>query len=446
MPEPDLTRQLQWWRTPATVSGTGWHRVPTDRVPAPGKGSHTSFRALALFTCILLLAPQQWFPVLAPLRIALLAALVAVLAHVGGRLASNQRVLRFDPPLTTAALLAGWAVLMVPFSLWPGGSVAYLMEVYFKTLVVFALLANVINSLDRLRSICWLLVVLAVPLALTTLMNFLGGNSFGSSGRVTGYASALTENPNDMALMLNLILPFAIALFLVSRGGWVRLFLGVVVGLLVAAVILTFSRAGFLTLSVVLLCWLWKLRDSREWLWGATLFLVILMSVPLLPASYFDRIGSIVSIEEDSSGSAQVRMSDMKAALKLGLSNPVRGAGIGMNALAMNAARGVTWTEIHNVYLQYLIELGIPGLLLFLLFFRHCLASAAAVVKKARNNPEMPVLFRLAQAVHVSLLAFAVAAMFHPVAYHFYFYYIAGLAAALPEVYRQQLVSGASKA
>ena len=39
-------------------------------------------------------------------------------------------------------------------------------------------------------------------------------------------------------------------------------------------------------------------------------------------------------------------------------------------------------------------------------------------------------LFLLAEGIQVSLFAFAIAALFHPVAYHFYFYYIAGLALA----------------
>jgi hypothetical protein len=44
-----------------------------------------------------------------------------------------------------------------------------------------------------------------------------------------------------------------------------------------------------------------------------------------------------------------------------------------------------------------------------------------------------PVLY-LSEAIRVSLLAFAVAAMFYPVAYEFFFYYIAGLAIALCQV------------
>ena len=39
-------------------------------------------------------------------------------------------------------------------------------------------------------------------------------------------------------------------------------------------------------------------------------------------------------------------------------------------------------------------------------------------------------MFLLAEGIPVSLIAFAVAAFFHPVAYHHYFYYVAGLALA----------------
>jgi hypothetical protein len=40
-------------------------------------------------------------------------------------------------------------------------------------------------------------------------------------------------------------------------------------------------------------------------------------------------------------------------------------------------------------------------------------------------------------AVEVSLVAFAVAGMFHPVGYNFYFYIIAGLAVALGTLHKR---------
>jgi hypothetical protein len=42
--------------------------------------------------------------------------------------------------------------------------------------------------------------------------------------------------------------------------------------------------------------------------------------------------------------------------------------------------------------------------------------------------------------VQVSLVAFAVAAMFHPIAYQFYFFSIAGLAVALRNACRAEIV------
>ena len=43
-------------------------------------------------------------------------------------------------------------------------------------------------------------------------------------------------------------------------------------------------------------------------------------------------------------------------------------------------------------------------------------------------------LTRVAGAARISLIAFAVSACFYPVAYHAYFYYVAGLALAVRQV------------
>jgi hypothetical protein len=51
-------------------------------------------------------------------------------------------------------------------------------------------------------------------------------------------------------------------------------------------------------------------------------------------------------------------------------------------------------------------------------------------------------LFYLAEGIQLSLLAFAVAAFFHPVGYHVYFYYLAGLAVALKNVWATHEAKG----
>ncbi len=146
-------------------------------------------------------------------------------------------------------------------------------------------------------------------------------------------------------------------------------------------------------------------------------------------------MSTITDIQADPQGSAQARWMDMNAAADYVVRNPIVGAGIGMNVLALNEERGVAWVPVHNVYLQYAVDLGIPGLVLFLLLLRGCIKSATCVQRRCAGVAAFRELFYLAEAVQVSLIAFAVAALFHPVAYHFYFYYIAGLAIAVKGVY-----------
>ena len=43
--------------------------------------------------------------------------------------------------------------------------------------------------------------------------------------------------------------------------------------------------------------------------------------------------------------------------------------------------------------------------------------------------------------MHISLVAFTVAAFFHPIAYQFYFFCLAGLAVALVNAYRAEVAA-----
>ena len=134
-------------------------------------------------------------------------------------------------------------------------------------------------------------------------------------------------------------------------------------------------------------------------------------------------MSTITNVEADRTGSAQERISDMIIAGKTILANPIIGAGMGMNMLVMREARG-GWLGVHNVYLEHALDLGLIGLGIFLVLLWSCLRVVADIQRTA-SSPE---LVCFAQGLQVSLMAYATAAMFHPVSYQYYFYYIAGLA------------------
>jgi len=335
--------------------------------------------------------------------------------------------------------LAGWAIVTVPFSIWPGGSVAFLTGQYFKTLAIFWLLSHTAVTLLRLRQVAWSLSLMAVGLAMFTIYNYASGvfiDQAANQDRVVGNEGALTKNPNDLALMVNIIIPLTAALLLSSMHAAVRATLLGMLALEGLTVILTFSRGGFLTLGAIILVYMWKLRRRAERVWMYGLLVVVLLCVPLLPSTYFDRMSTIIHTEADSTGSAGERWTDMMIAMKHAFSSPIVGAGVGMNVLAMNEARGGGWRPVHNVFLELTLDLGVPGVLVFVALLVACLKSTIQVQQRAARAPDMKTLGQLAEGIQISLLAFTLAALFHPVSYHPYFYYLAALALAAHAVSR----------
>src|SRR5216684_4989719 len=386
-----------WWRRLPVASGPLLPARPQRRrSPVP-------FAAVVCFTLVLLLAPQAIFPALEPLHLALVAATVAIGGHLWDRTRHGEPLLTPSREVWLALALLAWSLFTAPLSYWPGGSIALLFGDFIKSVAIFWLLSEVVDTRSKLQKLAAALTALAVPLAATAVRNYISGDFIDA-----GPQREIQRRPLARAVLLG-----AIALDVV-------------------AVVATFSRTGFLTLATLLAGYLWKLgrRAERVWAFGA-LGVGLFCLLFFLPAGYFSHLGTIANVSGDPTGSAQARLQDMIAAAKWALANPLFGAGLGMNVLALNEARGATWRHVHNVYLEHAADLGLPGLLLFLLLFAGCMASVGRVQQRLQATGAAPDLFHLAEGIQLSLAGFAVAAFFHPVAYNFYFSYIGGLALAV---------------
>jgi len=226
----------------------------------------------------------------------------------------------------------------------------------------------------------------------------------------------------------------------ISKQPWLRLVAIGVLMLSVAAVIVTFSRAGFITLAVIALATFAAM--VRRGALGAAVIVVFLAlgAVVLTPDQYFSRLATITNIDADTTGSAQGRWDDYFVSLEYIRMHPVTGAGLGQDLLALNATRGhSTWRSVHNAYLQAAVDLGLPGMALLLALLLASFANARRVRRAAMRRTELGDLAVMATGVHVSLLAFSVAAFFHPIAYQFYFFCLAGLAVALVNAHRAEV-------
>ena len=425
-----------WWRHRVAAIGPA---VDAQAFVAPHQGGAVPFWSLMAFTTLLLLSPQSFVPALGALHLPLLCALLAASTYIMGRTRRGLPILGARQELRIAGMLAAWAVLTIPLSLWPGGSVTFFFAIFFKALIVFWLLTGVVDTPARLRKAVWILSLIAVPLSISAVRGFFSGafraqELTNGLDRISGYNGSLTGNPNDLALMLNLILPLTIALFLCVRRLPLKLLLAGLVVLDMVAVVATFSRAGFLALGVIGISYLILLFKRGQKALAMGVIAAALVSTAFVPSSYYERLSTITNIQADTTNSAQNRLRDNIIAVKYVATHPVVGAGIGMNILALNNARGADWTKVHNVYLEYAVDLGLPGVGIFVFLMYTIVRKLRRASRDIAGNPALEEVRTLLQGLGVSLAGFILSAVFYPDAYQFYFYYIAGLATAATSI------------
>src|SRR5262245_25742325 len=267
-----------WWRRPASRPAF----EPGRAIRRDKAGGGVAFWALMIFMSILFLSPQSAFPALATFRIALLVACVAAIAHFLDRSAAGRPISLVTREMKIAACLLGWAIVTVPFSFWPGGSVEVVSDQFLKSLMLFWLIANTVSTVWRLKQFAWGLALLSIPIAATALLNYLSGTFMPGTNRIAGYDAPLTANPNDLALTLNLTIPFILGLLWLTRTLFLRAVLLAILMLNVTAVVITFSRAGFLTLAVIFMVTVSRLLRSRKRAWGIAFLALLPLCIPLL--------------------------------------------------------------------------------------------------------------------------------------------------------------------
>ena len=408
-----------------------------------------AYTGLMAFTTLLFFRPQDVLPALAPLHLAEIAALVALAALMFGRLSRGLPITRTPPELFGVAALGAVIIVTAPFSIWPGGALGTFSDLYVKVLLIFLLMANTLTSARRVEQFTWLIVVALAYLAMRAVIDYGRGVNLVENGRVRGAVGGILGNPNDLALNLVSVLPLAITFALRPGRQSLRWFAAVSVVFMVAATVVTQSRGGTLGLAIVFLIFAVKLLRRRPGLvFGGAL--VIAMAVPMLPASYLNRIHSIFEPELDDTGSREARRILMQEAAAAFAANPLAGVGAGQfkNYDAQN--REVAWRESHNVILQIAAELGVLGLACF--FFvvaRGFMAPAQArkLLRRLRQTEQsrewrgVPLpeadratLDAIQLAMSASVAGWFVSAQFGSVGYNWTFYYVLGLAIAPREI------------
>lgn len=414
-----------------------------ERAPAPRQERSVPFWGLMMFTFVLFVAPQSFVPGLGALMPAKLAMAVAIVAY----LVSGRRF-PVTPTVQWGIAFVAFAIISIPMGFWPGGSIDVFFDLLGKSLVVFLLIASVVDTPRRLKILMTSMIGFGMVAAVYAILQYRSGDLDPTGQRIAGFQSPLATNPNDLALTLNILLGLGLGLLPIVRGGWRRLLLLGAMAILMAGIVATFSRGGFLTLGVVGVIWAVRAARTRGIQAIAGVALVAIVLAFAVPSEYVGRLTTIFDSDADETGSSSERWEVMGTALGYIGERPLFGFGLG-NSRHVTVVRGGPDREAHNAYLKAGAELGVGGMVVYTLFVGSAFVAARRVRRRLMRHPDGVETAHLAGGVEMAVVAFAVGALFSPVPYHFYFYYPAGLAVALTamatriEAEREEAVSEA---
>jgi O-antigen ligase len=432
--------------------------IPKPAVP-PGRADW-AWRGLLGFTTVLFLRPQDQFAPVEALHLAELFAVIGIVAMVLSRVTRGLTAIRITPEVLGVFAFGAAMLLSIPTSYWPGGSLHVFLDIYIKVLLIFVLLAHSLDRPERLDRLTFLIVLYSGYIALRAVIDGVRGTRLIEGDRVAGAVSGIFGNPNDLAMNMVVFLPFALVWAFRAKAPAVkRGAAAVCAGLMLAAIVFTRSRGGTLGLVVMMMTLTLGSIRLKPSIAAATIA-ALLLAVPLVPKSYWERMSSITDASKDPTGSRQARIDLLEEAWTVFLDHPVIGIGLGQFVNYEPDKRRAAWSRArvtHNAPLQVATELGIVG---FVPFCYLIVSGARAAVEARRRATggatrrgsrarfglghrhtiapayEDERLVAGATAVGPSLVGWFVCAFFASVALSWTLYYVLAIAAATRDVAR----------
>ena len=367
---------------------------------------------------------QELFPVLAPLRLGLVALVVNALVLLATLDLTDFRFkMRILPQPRLLFVILVLALLTVPFSVWPGGSWGFISNSYLKNIFAFFVLLLVMKDERDIRGIVFAGLLSVFLIGTLGMLGHAGGRLQISS----------TYDPNDIAYLMNCFIP--LAFYLSRSGGKIRMACCyLMMALMIVVVISTASRGGFVGLASIFVIILLKERQKKLKILVLSIF-VVFTALSFAGPEYWQRMGTIVDESDYNYQAGGGRIELWKRGLGMIIDNPLIGAGMGQYQVAEGLLHkgqgGWKWSTAHNSYLQIGVELGLPGLIVYLMM----LAKSIVVARKLQITPSpfdgSPFLQSTVSGLEVGFYGYCISSIFLSQAYSSVLFYFLALITAL---------------
>lgn len=454
-PEPPITPEVVF--TPSGAAAIPSPAAPGINAPSiPGKekkpkpsfmeleagkwtarrGHGVTFICLFIFSIVLFLRPYELIPALSSFKsMAFWVGIVTLVVFAVTQVAVDGNLTARPREVNMVLLVGLGALLSIPLAIDPAEAWKEFTDIVIKTLLIFIVIVNVVRTEWRVRLLWFLVLGVSIYLSVNVISDYQAGifkigAAETNTQRVAGVIKGLFDNSNDLALHLVTMIPIAFALGIEKKGLGRKLFYFPIALLMVAAVIITFSRGGFLGLIAMTLVLARKLSRRSKGMAMATLVLGVIFFFAVAPASYSGRLATIFDSASDITGSSSQRSQVLKRSILVALRYPLFGVGIGNFHHKSFQELGT-----HNAYTQVAAETGIPAMIAYLIFLVHPLRKLRLMEREMYERNDTSRFYYLAIGLQASLVGFMVASFFAAVAYQWYIYYLVGYAIALRRIY-----------
>ena len=278
-----------------------------------------------------------------------------------------------DPVASMVLILIGYIFISLPLVEWPGSVLRNNLSEFVKAVVFFFFVALLIDSERRLKIFIFVFLGCQVfrvmePLFLNITDGYWGSKTYLGHGefsqRLAGAPSDVI-NPNELGFVIVTLIPF-LHYLLWSNDFKYKLIYIFIMPPILYALILTQSRGAFLALLVIAF-FIFKESNQR--------FRLILVAVVVsilgwssMSSDQKDRYLSLIGKSETSNAATvDGRLDGIVREFLLGLERPIVGHGLGTTPEAKTHILGRRQAS-HNLYAELLIELGIVGTIIFLIF------------------------------------------------------------------------------
>src|SRR5207237_10059751 len=203
---------------------------------------------------------------------------------------------------------------------------------------------------------------------------------------------------------------------------------------MIAAIILSYSRGAFLGLVVVSIFLAMKLGRRRRLEISLAVLGITAAVILFAPDKYGSRLLSIFFPSLYPAGSASERRGELFRSIYVALRHPLLGIGMGNYQPEMSYKGLVT----HNSYTQVGAEMGMTALACYVMFVVTPLKKLGQIARETFETRRDSRFYYLALGLQASLVADLISSFFLSVVYVWYVYYLVGYAVCLRRLYESE--------